>query len=71
MTLKLGASPSRQIDHSMTIPHALRGSRTARPTPVPPAPSPSEPEPVTPDSPNDPMPSYEDQPPVSPVAGLG
>jgi len=45
--------------------------RASTPTPVP-EPIPAPPEPVTPDSPEPtqpPLPSYEDQPPVNPVAG--
>jgi hypothetical protein len=45
--------------------------RAPAPTPVPPEPMPAPPEPTTPDSPDlpsEPLPTYEDPPPVNPVA---
>jgi hypothetical protein len=52
------------------IPRGVSGSYRSRlPTPDPNEPAP--PEPVTPDSPElpqEPLPSYEDQPPINPIA---
>lgn len=56
----------------MTALGANQPYRAPAPTPVPgPDPAPVPPEPVTPDSPDpvkEPLPTYEDQPPVNPVA---